>query len=474
MKTLIYHFVIFISIACFSGEAMSQKTITVRPIEIDDVLINPGIGFTTFQMFNGDNLPPNMDVLTNPNIEDYQHPKGNFANMGHPNTSIAYFRILWQFIEPNEGEYKWDYIDKLLEIAHQRSQTLMLRIAPYKGQPGKDVPAWYRSYVGSKRDFAHQKWVVDPEDSRYALYFGNMIRALGDRYDGHPDLESIDLSIVGWAGEGGGTELLSDHTMKKLTDAYTDSFKKTPLTLLIHGKKATEYIKSKATVGWRQDCLGDLDFWADEQNGWTHMYDYYPQTIINYDMQDAWKNSPVLFEVCADMMKWKNRHGYDEEDLNYIIDQSLKWHISSFNNKSSKIPEEWWPQINRWQKKMGYRFVLRKFTYPEKLKPGEKLSFTSWWENKGVAPCYKKYPLAIQLKNKQNTQILITEADIRNWLPGDNLFDDAVFLPMDMQAGEYNLQIGIIDPLTNMAKIKLAIEGKTPDGWYNLGKMIIQ
>ena len=474
MKSIYLVFNILALIVVSLIDSAAQKHITVRPVEIDDVLVNPGMGFTTFQMFNGDNLPPNMDVLTNPNIEEYQHPKENFENTGHPNTSIAYFRILWQFIEPREGEYRWDYIDNLLKIAHQREQTLMLRIAPYKGKPGTDVPSWYRAYVGDNRDFAHLKWVVDPEDPRYVQYFGNMIKALGARYDGHPDLESVDLSIVGWAGEGGGTELLSDNVMKKLLDAYIESFRKTPLTVLIHGKKATEYIKSKATVGWRQDCLGDLDFWADEQDGWTHMYDYYPQTIINYGMQDAWKKSPVLFEVCADMMGWKNRHDYNEKDVNYIIEQSLKWHISSFNNKSGKIPEEWWPLVIRWQKKMGYRFVLRKFTYPEKLKPGRKLSFTSWWENKGVAPCYKRYPMTIRLINKHNTQILITEADIRNWLPGDNLYDDAVFVPMDMPAGEYDLQIGIIDPLTNRAKIKLAIEGKTHDGWYNLGKIIIQ
>ncbi len=32
------------------------ETVLVRPSEIDDVLTNPGIGFTTFQRFNGDTL----------------------------------------------------------------------------------------------------------------------------------------------------------------------------------------------------------------------------------------------------------------------------------------------------------------------------------------------------------------------------------------------------------------------------------
>ena len=36
--------------------AAAQKTVIVRPQEIDDVLVNPGIGFMTFQRFNGDEL----------------------------------------------------------------------------------------------------------------------------------------------------------------------------------------------------------------------------------------------------------------------------------------------------------------------------------------------------------------------------------------------------------------------------------
>lgn len=40
-------------------EIFAQDMVIVRPKEIHDVLNNPGKGFTTFQMFNGDNLEPN-------------------------------------------------------------------------------------------------------------------------------------------------------------------------------------------------------------------------------------------------------------------------------------------------------------------------------------------------------------------------------------------------------------------------------
>jgi hypothetical protein len=53
------------------------------------------------------------------------------------------------------------------------------------------------------------------------------------RYDGHPDLESIDLSIMGAWGEGAGSDFLKKETMERLVNAYTGSFKKTPLIMLL-------------------------------------------------------------------------------------------------------------------------------------------------------------------------------------------------------------------------------------------------
>ncbi|MBM3243037.1 DUF4832 domain-containing protein [Candidatus Poribacteria bacterium] len=99
---------------------------------------------------------------------------------------------------------------------------------------------------------------------------------------------------------------------------------------------------------------------------------------------------------------------------------------------------------------------------------------TSWWENKGVAPCYKKFPLALRLKNDKITEILITDADIRTWLPGDNLYDDVLLIPSHIPIGEYDLEIAILDRVSNQPKVKLAISGRQPDGWYYLGKLKVQ
>lgn len=84
-----------------------------------------------------------------------------------------------------------------METAAARGQTLLLRIAPYGTGADNDVPDWYRALVGPEKGLAIKKWRTDPMDPRYVEHFGGMVRDLGSRYDGHPTLESVDLSIVG-------------------------------------------------------------------------------------------------------------------------------------------------------------------------------------------------------------------------------------------------------------------------------------
>jgi len=92
-------------LAFFLLLAAAQQTVIVRPNEIDDVLINPGIGFMTFQRFNGDDLNQGTSWTEGYPIA-YQDFKGSLENKDHPMTSIAYFRVYWKFLEPERGQYR--------------------------------------------------------------------------------------------------------------------------------------------------------------------------------------------------------------------------------------------------------------------------------------------------------------------------------------------------------------------------------
>jgi hypothetical protein len=109
--------------------AWSQKMVTIRPTEIDDVLINPGIGFMTFQRFNGDTLNEGKKWTEGYPIV-YQEFDGDLTNENHPMTSLAYFRVYWKFIEPVRDEYRWDLIDKALAAKHYCFVSLRMGPGP--------------------------------------------------------------------------------------------------------------------------------------------------------------------------------------------------------------------------------------------------------------------------------------------------------------------------------------------------------
>jgi hypothetical protein len=446
-----------------------RQFVTVRPQIIDDVLTNPGMGFMTFQRFEGDKLDPDANPSEGFPI-DYDAVKNSNKSGDFPSTSIAYFRIYWRFVEPSNGEYHWELIDDALRVARQRHQTLMLRLPPYGPDEKSDVPAWYR-VVSKESDFKKKlpdgKWLVDPENPAYIKYFGRLIRAFGKRYNGNSDIEAVDVAILGAWGEGSGTTLLKTRTRNKLIDAYFDSFTTTPLLMQITDRGSFDHARERrGEIGWRIDCLGDVGLFGPT---WAHMYDYYPEQIVHLGIQDNWRTAPVSMEVCGILGLWKEKH----LNIDYIIDQSLKWHISSFNAKSSAVPKEWWPQVNRWLKKMGYRFALRKFVFPAQVAPGGVFEYSSWWENLGVAPCYRNYPVALKLKGSNREVVLATDSDIRKWLPGDSLLEGSLHLPKDLPEGNYEVTLALVDPITHTPRIWLASQGREPDGWYKLGQVRI-
>lgn len=441
----------------------AQRTVIVRPVEIDSVLVNPGMGFNTSQH------------ISHRKDENGMYPVAEriLAPDEYPQTTLAYMRFDWRYFEEQRGVYNWYLIDRALKQAKERGQRLMLRIVPYGNHRDADIPQWLRDELGTQGELPHEFWRVSHEEPEYIRAMTEMVAAVGVRYDGHPDIEFVDIGIVGFWGEGAGSELLSEDARRKLVDAYLSAFKKTQLVMLLTDEATNSYGVSQRNVGWRVDCLGDLGFWADEQAGWRHMFDYYPQAIYGYGVRDSWKHAPVALEICGVFNTWLEREGYTAADVDYIIDQSLKWHVSSINGKSSAWPKQWKPQLERWLKSLGYRFVLRKFTYPSQVAQHGKLEFTTWWENKGVAPIYRRYPLALRLVGKNGEELFVTGADITNWLPGDIVFDSAVYLPHDIAPGEYELQLALVDPSSREPAVKLAIAGRNAGGWYPMGKITV-
>lgn len=436
---------------------MADK-ITVYPKVISDLLTNPGIGFVSAPKLMGD-IDTVCDNRGVP-VSKYKFTNASIT-WNHPDSKVYFCGVLWKYMEPKKGIYNWKALDDKLEFSKSMGCTSVVRILPYALGEEEDVPDWFRKECPEEPEFPF--WRVDPNTTPYVEYWSDFIKAFANHYDGHPVISSVDMAIVGAWGEGGGTEFLHPDQIKKITNAYIDNFKVTPLQALLHDPVSIGIIKdSKAKVGFRVDCLGDMGgFHGDE---WSHMMDFYPENIQNFNMGDAWEKAPIVFEACWHMNDWYLQ-GWD---IDYIIDESLKWHISSFNNKGTIVPECWKENVERWLKKMGYRYEIRKFTYDSKVSRTERLEIRALVANVGVAPIYNNYSLVLRLRNDDKIFTLKSNEDIRKWLPDKDILWEESFDITQIPDGDYTIELGIETGVKEIGNVKLAIAGET-NGYYPMG-----
>ena len=437
---------------------------TIYPKRINRLLTNPGIGFIA--------APSLMDGTkeirdtTGAVVAPYQFQPGD-RTFNHPDSKVIFCGVRWKDIEVQRGVFDWTVLDEKLSFAQSLGCTAVVRCSPYALSDEEDIPAWFRHEYKEEPEFPF--WRVDPIETPYVTYWCEFIRAFGNRYDGHSIISSVDMALVGAWGEGGGTEFLPDSAIRSIVDAYIDTFKVTPLQSLLHDPKSLAIINErKENIGFRVDCLGDMGGFHGEE--WSHMLDFYPQNIQNFHMKDAWKKAPVVFEACWHMNDWFLQ-GWD---IDYIIEESLKWHISSYNSKGSIVPEPWKESVTRWLLKMGYRFELRKFTFEEEVRKGSYLHLSGVWANVGVAPIYQRYPLVFRLRNEEKVYSFTSKEDITEWLPDQDIyFEEGILLSMDMLPGTYQLELGIETGIKEIGNINLAIEGEH-QGYYAMGQVIVR
>ena len=96
-----------------------------------------------------------------------------------------------------------------------------------------------------------------------------------------------------------------------------------------------------------------------------------------------------------------------------------------------------------------------------------------WWLNAGVAPIYREYGLAVELRSDSGNAIIRVPAKLKEWLPGDAVVDRSLYVPEELSAGTYRFRVAMVDPETGRPAILLGNEGRQADGWYDMGSVTI-
>jgi hypothetical protein len=388
-------------------------------------------------------------------------------------SGCAYYRWYWVSLEPQEGQYNFAMIDDILKTCRENNQALAFRVM-CEDPTGEGLPQWLidkgikRTYTACPQEGAH--YAPDMSDPVFIYYHEKLIRALGERYDGHPDLAQVDLGSIGLWGEG---HIYCDPDLMpgadiihSVIDLYYEAFPNTPISALMATVYDDDYAVKHGPCGWRADSWGD----ADGTGGrWNHHENYYWPTNNKYP--DMWKSGPVVFEP-------GEPGGYMDgwtAPVKKIVDDAIAWHSSMVSNKSHPIPQNIIPDIERLVMKLGFRLVLRSITYNNAAVSGSEIPITMKWENLGIAPPYRDHRIAFRLKDKRRMiyGTEITDQSIRGWLPGETNATVKFKLPSDLPEGDYSLEMGVVFHNSVEHTIPIANKGRTTDGWYTLGNMKI-
>jgi len=457
---------------------MVELTQKKRYTEITAYLNNPHRGCCTFQHFNGDKL---FDGVGWNEQGPFEFPEPiEKVIKGYLPTSVSYCRWFWDVMEPEDGKYDFSFIEKSLEVCEKRGQKMVIRLMPFGSSRQSQIPKWYRENYATIKDSPKSgivQTVPDPESKDFLDKWGSLLIAFAAKFDGNPLLEGIDLAFIGPWGEGAGKS--SDEQVERFVDIYGKYFKQTLLISQL-SQKTFKFAK-KYNAGWRVDCFGDLkgrgsDTFSREMTT-CHMYDSYPKGIVTAGAQDTWQTAPVFMETCSVPMNWywggNEPQSNHPADIDFIIEQGLKYHTTYFMPKYTYLPDAWIDKLEDFCRKIGYRYIYRQVVLDRFAKIGEKFNFTSWIENTGVAPIYVHYDLAIRLRQDQTEEIItLNHIDITKWLPGDVWLDENIDIPKTFQPGPLEVSIAIIDKNKTPA-VRFAVNETFKDYWLSFGEIYL-
>jgi hypothetical protein len=217
--------------------AVLAENVVVHPQLIDDVLVNPGMGIQTFQRYNGDALNSGVKWSEEGPTES---PAAATGAVDFPASTIAYCRWFWATLEPEQGKVRWDILDRALSAAARHGQALAIRLMPYDQK--HPLPQWYRA-SGARRINREGDaiWEPDFSDPLYLKYWGAFVKEAGRRYDGNPNLDTVDISTVGYWGEGWSDYMPAWPVQKQLIDIWLAAFPATHLLMNFDEPEALYY-----------------------------------------------------------------------------------------------------------------------------------------------------------------------------------------------------------------------------------------
>jgi hypothetical protein len=435
---------------------------------VGGMAVSPGAAAT------GAGPEPNVTVVRFHEVDTlFANPgQGWMSRRGLP-CSVVYTRFNWEAAEPAPGQFHWNVIDDVIAKAKPRGARVAFRVMTCNAHSSGYYcsPKWlfdagckgFEYLVGGDSPTAGGKRLprIEPDyaDPIYLARHSEFLEALGKRYDGHPDIELLDIGSYGVWGEWHTKHPAPLAVRQRIVDMYLRAFPRTPLVFMTDDAEVLKYALAHGT-GLRRDGVGSP---RHEQN-WIGSKKY----SAVQDMGEVWKHAPVVFEWYGDYAFLQSRKWSFDAGVDFMLNN----HVSLINNNIGHVPPEAVPQLEKLARLAGYRFVLRELSHEATVKPGTVLNVKMTWANVGVAKLYQPYRLRLFLTDAEGKDAWVADskADPRQWLPGEHHLAESLAIPASFKPGQYTLALALVDPDGQRPALKLAIDASEHEGRYRVSR----
>jgi len=189
-------------------------------------------------------------------------------------------------------------------------------------------------------------------------------------------------------------------------------------------------------------------------------------TLKDYFKADS-KFVVVGGETCSDGYSPTN----DCEPAGKIQAEFAALHYSFINaHYNTEVNNDWQDGgcMDNIKRNLGYRFVLQNASLPNNVVKGTDLNIVLNIKNAGYASPYNKRTVKLVLRNTKTNEVrsfdLVT--DVRRWYSGDNKVTEAVKIPSDLPAGDYEMLLNLPDAYASIStKPEFSIRLANNDTW---------
>lgn len=416
-------------------------------------------------------------------IKQYKESQAAFGNplMGYApsawynevseDISLLYMDITWAELEPEEGVYNWASIDEENQISRWRKEGKHLVFRFVCDIPGEeahmDIPEWLYEKSGKAG-----KWYDGEYGKGFAPDYNNptiischeqAVKALGEHFGQDGLISYVELGSLGHWGEWhvnyseGIQRIPREAVREKYILPWTEAFPDARILMRRPFASAEKY-----GFGLYNDMTGQPEAtqsWFDWINNGGE-YDQTGEKNVIVPMKDFWKTAPSGGEFTSSL------------SMEEMLDTNLSGTVEMIREAHTtflgpKIPDENYVDgYKEVLKNMGYRLWISMAELKNTAK-GSRLKLT--WENSGVAPMYKEWPVYVYIEDESGKLVEKSRISIKisSLLPGEKATTltalETERLNSLLEKG-YRLSVGIEDPMTELPCVRFAMEALYQEG----------